>query len=644
MADPVHKSAATKTEDPSRSAGNNDCNAAAPVGSSNITSCDSNEVTTCNVRSGASALVTASRAPAEPAVVTTTTTKDEETVEPTKSSGTIEPKEGEPTVPEKCANIGEKQYPESHPLNPRHPFYKKASDPKRSHRKWHRLEGYVMKCDVCENRAPGVLYQCDIVECEQRICINCARAHAHIQDGKLDPWHYIDPDEHDWTPRQRKKPAPKKGRGKRAARSPSTASVEPVQPQAPAQTRKRGNEPDPIDLNDDNNLEESEHRQKRSRHLPNSGSSRNPLPDAAPRADIDQATANSPREGNKSSNETSRERAIAAGIRAMDDEAASSNREKWERPEANVSSDLRGDQGFPQGVGQGDSNVYSNYHRDSQGYYDHRAQSNPHQEYHSHKAYGQEHGGPGSGYGYRVDHYGVHLPLRHRLVLAIFHQIFDTPANPTARPLQRPPTTIPELYELPLPEPHYQSCGFSQPFQNPTSAQRFAFRHQWHNDRTATEIGDEEVHGRITHAWDSNHFLLDERSAEGRASGRFSDGHLWTLQLLWEVFEVGRAAMASGGMDRTVRWFVRERDLLRTERDEAAWHRLHRPLPAHPRHFLPPGHSGPLHPRPGHSLPAPGAGGTPFPGQPARAPSKPSRGNLPGGGRGLGPGVNSGRR
>ncbi|KAK4162526.1 hypothetical protein QBC43DRAFT_77198 [Cladorrhinum sp. PSN259] len=460
-------------------------------------------------------------------------------------------------------------YPESHPLNPKHPYHKKATDPNRTHRGWHKIVGYVIKCDVCEQRAPGALHECDLVSCHQRICLNCALDWAYIKDGRLDPHHYIDPDDHDWSPPQRKKPAPKPSKGprkrsKQSGRSPLAATPEPAQPrESRLEAAKR--------QIDDEDVQEISPPKKRLRKIPSSDEDKT-VSAVAPPARMEEDLTDSHGTSNVQDAEEMRCRRIRAAIAAapnnvefITDDDSDHHQNKGKKPESKADFSHRGNHRRSQEFANAPS-----YNRGNQGV-DQGPNGNLHPSYIDSQRRGDYPHDREEKYQDRARLDENSLTTRQRIVLYFLRQIFLTDLTYMPRSFQRPITTIPEVWNAPPPRPqvhdiygmnHQGHTGY------PISSERGAPQHHPHNYRTPAELLDEEVYRRITNAWASNSDLHDECRQWGSASG---------LQLLWEVFEVRRDTIGNPLMNQTVRWFIAERDHLRLVQDEATWGKL-RPL------------------------------------------------------------------
>ncbi|KAK4229999.1 hypothetical protein QBC38DRAFT_518505, partial [Podospora fimiseda] len=455
-------------------------------------------------------------------------------------------------------------YPRTHPLNPEHPFYKKATDSNRTHRQWTRLEGYVIKCDVCEERALGVLHQCTSKSCHERICVTCAKAWAYIQHDKLDSQHYIDPDEHDWEPLQKKKPVPKPRSRKRAKKGGPNAGTETPDPvpvvEPLPEVRKR-------QLIEDDDFEEISPPKKQARMVPE--------------ADMGDYLSGSPNAGAQDSEEARRRRISAAMAAAPDnvDLVTDDEFDDQNKSQANQSKQSDESCGHLRAPEQDHGSSYAQNQRPVH----HGYGEELHPAYIEHQHRGDQYHGRGESSNWNYDRNPRLdeniLVTRQRIVMHFFRQIFAVNLRSMPRSFQRLITSIPETWNAP-PSNSQRRDFYERPdYQEERGAPLPPYR-------SMAEYSPDDVDRRVTAAWVANADLQDERHGWG---------DLNALQLLWEVFEVRRDTMAGVVMDQTVHWFINERNRIRSYQDDMTWRKLQRSYPAPPPAPRPPRLQTPPH-------------------------------------------------
>ncbi|KAL1841502.1 hypothetical protein VTJ49DRAFT_6993 [Mycothermus thermophilus] len=420
-----------------------------------------------------------------------------------------------------------------------------ASDTHRTHRTWTPSYGCVQRCDLCNERARGVLQAC--TECSRRLCQKCVEKRIWWEDRR----HYIDPAACDWVIRKRP----------RAQKPQNDPAAEDAAP--PRRRRKLERSQAPA----------AEH-----------GS------DSSSRGQASPPHPSAPRRGQTSDNSAPADshmdgaRRVAAGAllrmreRPVQGETVGSSLGvEGDAPAAGHVPSPRGEEGDREGL---ISEVYSWIYGDRPRLDPRRPRTqipdlplqghsagNTHPREYGEGPYGAE-GGPSTSHGPQGSAYAAHSPPRPDVseIRPVFST--DNPTTSLRTDIFRPDAQISQTAGH---DSAIQPAGAEAHAVPPRSVQAYSYNHGYNtfppvHVRNEHEL-DFQTLSDMRRAWNMNPTLLRMRLQEAREqySGSSAAAALHALGLLWDVFETRRAnlggALPVGLNLETVRWFMHERDV-----------------------------------------------------------------------------------
>ncbi|KAL2269931.1 hypothetical protein VTJ83DRAFT_2115 [Remersonia thermophila] len=457
-----------------------------------------------------------------------------------------------------------------------------ASDANRTHRTWSPTYGCVQRCDLCNERARGVLQGC--TECSRRLCQTCVDKRIWWEDRR----HYINPAACDWVIRKRP----------RGQNSQSTPAADDAAP--PRHRRKL------------------EHRQQHPAAETGGGSSSRShisWPGSSAPARYQTSDDSRPAEGC-----TDGARRVAAGalLRMREDPVQEGTIGGSSGAEGETSAAGQGPS--PQGEGGVErdgliSEVYAWIYGEQPRLGPRRLQTQiPALPLQSYPADNYPRGYGGGPYGAEGGPSTCHdapssAPLTHGLL---------RPSVSEFRPavgMQNPKTSLQTdmlcsdtqfsptagLHGRDGHDSAIQPAGAGVHAVPPGPVQAYSYDHgyntpppvHWSNEHEL----DLQTLSEMRRAWDINPTLLRMRLRETREQypGSAAAAALHALGLLWDVFEARRArlggALPAGPNLETVRWFMHERDAYAAlaNRDvenhgQQHWQQLAPPGPAYHHH------------------------------------------------------------